>query len=104
MVEIIFQIIVFSLGVWGMIFTIKNRRTMPGGLYGILQNKYEIINKDKLNSILCMRSYALSIYFIFISIIAILTKNFLPIVFLGLTPIIFVAFNIKAKKYVKFFD
>ena len=101
MVESIFQIIVFSLGVWGMIFTIKNRRNMPGGLYGISQHKYEIINKDKFNYILCRRSYALSIYLIFIAII---TKYFLPIIFVGLSPIIILAFNIKAKKYVKFFN
>ena len=104
MVESIFEIIVFTLGVWGMIFTIKNRRNMPGGLYGISQNKYEIINKDKFNYILCRRSYTLSIYFVFIGIIAILTKSFIPITFAGISPVIILLFNIKAKKYVKFFN
>ncbi|WP_291636037.1 hypothetical protein [Clostridium sp.] len=97
----VFGIIYLVLGIWGLIFSIKNIRNMPVAIFGMPQEKYEVTNKEKFNCIMVKQSFILSVYIIFIGIFGILTNNSISLWLGCIAPIVNVIFRFIAKRYIK---
>lgn len=98
MIQTILGIIFLLLGIWGLIFVIMYRKNMPISLFGVSEDKYEVINKDKINTIMIIECLTISIYIILVSLIIISTAKFY---LLGMVPLIGLFYRFIAKRYVK---
>ena len=97
----ILGLIFIILAIWGGIFTLNNKNNMPLSVYGLQKEKYEVIDKNKFNSIMVTQSIFLSIYISLTGILCMLSKQPACIILPAFTIYINIIFSKKAKKYIK---
>jgi hypothetical protein len=97
----IIALIPLILGIYGLIFTFRNKNNMPFGLFGVQQKNYEVIKKKEFNNVMIKQSLFVSLYIIFISIFIFIRKSPKTLMYLSLIPAIQLLFTVISKKYLE---
>jgi hypothetical protein len=97
----IIALIPLIIGVYGLIFTCRNKNNMPFGLFGVNQKNYEVINKKEFNNVMIKQSLFISLCSIFVAVFIFIRKSPTACMYLLFIPLIQLLFTKVSRKYLK---
>lgn len=97
----IIALIPLILGIYGLIFTFRNKNNMPFGLFGVNQKNYEVINKKEFNNVMIKQSLFIALYSILVALFIFIRKSPTACMYLSFIPAIQLLFTKISKKHLK---
>lgn len=87
-------------GLWGSIFTIKNKTHMPRSVFALHNDKYKVVNKEKFNNLMIIQSFTVSMWFLLAGILCMFKKEPFAMLLPSFNVFINIIFSKRAKRYI----
>lgn len=101
MLNSIAGIIFIIAAIWGVIYTLYNKKHMPFSVFGLQKEKYQVINKERFNNVMLTQSICLSMCFGLIGFLCMFINEIVIPTLACLNIFIQILFAIKAKKSIE---